>query len=134
MGTIRPHARQDTMYPFHGVQRVPMSDDLSNPPGPASTVHERIKWIRERRGYTSPRKAAAELGLPSESLRKHESGERGKGGMKDHHIRRYARAFKVNSFWLHTGEGSPTAIDVKGITPEELRLIEAFRATRGSTG
>ncbi len=131
-GPVKDKVYQSYSYlrPPYAVQGVPMSSDLLNPPGPSSTVHERIKWIREQRGYASPRKAAAALGLPSETLRKHESGERGKGGMKDHHIRRYADAFKVNSFWLHTGEGSPTAIGSEEITPEEFRIIQAFRATR----
>jgi hypothetical protein len=132
LGTLCPQPRQDTLYPIAKVQSVPMSDDLSNPPGPDSSVHERIKWIRERRGHPSPRAAATTLGLPLETLRKHESGQRGKDGLKDHHIKRYARAFKVNSFWLQTGKGSPTAIDASEITPDELRIIEALRATRGA--
>ena len=130
LGTLCPQRRQDTVYPFRPVHCVTMTDDLTDPPGPSSTVHERLKWIRERRGYTSPRNAATVLALPVETFRKHENGERGKDGLKDHQIKRYSRAFRINAFWLQTGQGSPTAIDPKEITPEEMRLIEAFRATR----
>lgn len=109
-----------------------MSETHPNPPGPMSSVAERLEWARSMRGYKSPREAASALGLVPETYRSHEMGRRGAHGLKDHHVRRYARAFKVNAFWLQTGEGSPTAIDVKEITPEELRLIEAYRATKGA--
>lgn len=99
-------------------------------PGPASTVGDRLKWIRVHRGYTSPRNAATVLGLQLETYRKHESGERGRDGLKDHHVKRYARAFQINTVWLQSGKGSPFNPTMDDLTEEEARVIEALRAAR----
>ena len=98
-------------------------------PGPTSTVAERLKWARIMRGYTSPRNAATVLALPVETYRKHENGERGRHGLKEHHIKRYARAFQVNSVWLATGKQSPTGADLV-LTPEEIQLIRLMREAK----
>lgn len=99
-------------------------------PGIGSTVADRLKWAREHRGYSSPRNAATVLSLQTETYRKHESGERGAAGLKDHHVRRYARAFKVSEIWLQSGKGSPFSLAMQELTPEEQRVIEALRASR----
>jgi hypothetical protein len=101
-------------------------------PGQSSTIAERLKWIREHRGYTSPRNAATVLSLQVETYRKHENGERGAHGLKDHHVKRYARAFQVNSTWLQSGKGSPFSATMDELSAEELRVIEALRAARGA--
>ena len=98
-------------------------------PGPNSSVAERLIWARKMRGYTSPRNAATVLGLPLESYRKHESGERGAGGLKEHHVKRYARAFQVNSIWLATGKQNPTGSDLV-LSPEEAELIRLMRQAK----
>lgn len=101
-------------------------------PGPDSTIAERLKWARAMRGYTSDRNAATVLGLVLSTYRKHESGERGDGGLKDHHVKRYAKAFKINDDWLRSGKGHPTEVNALTLTPEERRMIEAYRAAKGA--
>lgn len=122
---------QAALYPDGGVQSRPMTVNQEWP-GPASSVADRLKWIREHRGYTSPRNAATVLSLQVETYRKHENGERGVHGLKDHHVRRYARAFQVNPVWLQTGKGSPFTSAMDELTPEEMRVIMALRAARGA--
>lgn len=82
------------------------------------------------RKFTSDRSAAENLGLVLSTYRKHESGERGAGGLKDHHLKRYAKAFRVSQTWLATGDGHPTAPSIGELTEEEARVIEALRAAK----
>lgn len=117
------------MYPSVGVHIRPMSEN-QNWPGPTSSIAERLKWIRQHRGYTSPRNAATVLSIQLETYRKHESGERGKDGLKDHHIKRYARVFQVNPIWLQSGKGSPFTATMDELSEEEARVIEALRAAK----
>lgn len=105
-----------------------MSPDTA--PGPNSTVAERLKWARMYRGFSSDREAATRCNLVLSTYRKHESGERGAHGLKDHHIRRYARAFNVSKVWLQTGAGHPTAPSVGDLDEEEAQLIEALREAK----
>lgn len=107
-----------------------MTDPTRPAPGKGSTLAERLRWAREMRGYTSDRNAATVLGLVLSTYRKHESGERGAGGLKEHHLKRYARAFKVSQDWLTTGSGHPTAPTVGELSEEEARVIEALRAAK----
>lgn len=104
-----------------------MAETTPPAPGKGSTIAERLRWARTMRGYTSDRNAATVLGLVLSTYRKHESGERGEGGLKEHHTRRYARAFNVNQVWLQTGTGHPTAPSVGELDEEEARVIEALR-------
>lgn len=103
---------------------------MTDAPGPRSTVAERLKWARMRAGFVSDRQAATERNLVLSTYRKHESGERGAGGLKDHHIARYARAFSVSSVWLSTGHGNPLAPSISELSEEEARVIEALRAAK----
>jgi len=82
------------------------------------------------RGYSSDRRAADELALVLSTYRKHESGERGEGGLKEHHLKRYSRAFQVSQTWLATGDGHPTRPVISDLTEEEARVIEALRAAK----
>lgn len=109
-----------------------MKDSTRPAPGKGSTIAERLRWAREMRGYTSDRNAATVLGLVPATYRKHESGERGSGGLKEHHLKRYARVFQISQTWLATGDGHPTAPSIGDLTEEEARVIEALRAARRS--
>jgi hypothetical protein len=104
-----------------------MADTIPPAPGKGSTIAERLRWARVMRGYTSDRNAATVLSLVLSTYRKHESGERGEGGLKEHHIRRYARAFNISQVWLQTGTGHPTAPAIGELDEEEARVIEALR-------
>lgn len=101
-----------------------------NAPGPGSTVAQRLRWARLRAGFTSDREAAKARNLVVATYRKHESGERGAHGLKDHHVKRYARAFGVSSVWLATGHGNPLAPVIDDLSDEERRVIEALRAAK----
>ena len=99
-------------------------------PGLGSSIADRLQWARKHlRGYSSDRAAANELRFVLSTYRKHESGERGADGMKQHHIDRYAKAFKVNPVWLQTGQGSWQRVaTMNDLTDEERRMIMAYRA------
>jgi hypothetical protein len=107
---------------------------MSEPaPGLGSTLAQRLKWARIMRGYTSDRNAATVLRFVLSTYRKHESGERGDGGLKDHHIKRYAKAFKINPVWLQTGQGSwQPSLTLEELSDEERRMIEAYRAAKSA--
>lgn len=109
-----------------------MTETTRSAPGKGSTVAERLRWAREMRGYKSDRNAATVLGLVLATYRKHESGERGAGGLKEHHLKRYARAFQISQTWLATGDGHPTAPSIGELSEEEARVIEALRAAKRS--
>ena len=106
-----------------------MTDDA---PGPGSTVAQRLKWARAMRGYSSDRNAATVLGFVLSTYRKHESGERGDGGLKEHHVKRYARAFQVNATWLATGKLPAVGIASDELSAEEQRMIAAYRAAKSA--
>lgn len=72
-------------------------------------IDERLKFARERRGYTSAAEAARALGVPYGTYSGHESGLR---GIKRKDVKRYAEFFRVPVAWLETGEGSPAALSV----------------------
>lgn len=130
LATLRGQDRQP-----HNVAKLAATVrgmDIDSAPGPNSTVAQRLKWARTYRGFTSDRDAATRCNLVLSTYRKHESGERGAHGLKDHHIRRYARAFNVSKVWLQTGTGHPTAPSVGELDEEEARVIEALRAARAA--
>lgn len=99
-------------------------------PGPKSSFAERLRWAREKRGYGSMREAATKLRWVYETYQKHEKGERGAAGVKDHFVNRYADGYKINRYWLQTGRGSPYKISIAELSDEEVRMIEAYRAAR----
>lgn len=105
-----------------------METTIPPAPGKGSTIAQRLRWAREMREHKSDRAAANELGFVLSTYRKHESGERGDGGLKEHHLKRYARGFRINWTWLATGEGNPTAPTVDSLTEEESRVVEAMRS------
>lgn len=84
------------------------------------------------RGYTSDRNAATVLGLVLSTYRKHESGERGDGGLKEHHVKRYARAFQVSPIWLATGKLPAIGVTPDELSEEEQRMIAAYRAAKSA--
>lgn len=63
----------------------------------------RLKWARERRGYTSARAFAERHGFNYNTYSQHERGHSGiTRAAKD-----YAKALRVSEAWLLTGEGAP---------------------------
>lgn len=99
-------------------------------PGEGSSIADRLKWARIMRGFSSPRAAATGLNFVFETYKKHETGERGADGMKEHFIKRYARGFRINKTWLQTAVGSPFAVTYEELSPEEQRMIDAYRAAK----
>ena len=64
------------------------------------------------------------------TYRAHENGNRGEGGLKEHHVRRYALGFKINETWLATGKGEAVGKPDLELTDEEIRLIQMLRASK----
>jgi len=81
----------------------------------------RLRWARERAGFTSIRAAALGFGWNENTYKSHEQGIRGSEGLKTKHIERYARAFGVSEAWLATGKGDPLKPD---LTADQLELAE----------
>jgi hypothetical protein len=92
-------------------------------PPDLQTQHGRLRWARERAGYTSIRAAATMLGFNENTYKSHEQGMRQGDGLKTKHVERYARAFKVSEAWLATGKGDPLRPD---LSTEELNLARRF--------
>lgn len=76
-------------------------------PPDLSTVSGRLRWARERAGFTSIRAAAIANGWNENTYKSHEQGIRQAEGLKEKHARKYARAFKVSLAWLSFGIGDP---------------------------
>ena len=72
--------------------------------------NERLKWAREKAGYSSPRVAANAFGWNENTYKSHENGIRGDDDRPPSadHVKKYASRFKVDFVWLYTGRGSPT--------------------------
>lgn len=96
-------------------------------PPDLQTQAGRLRWARERLGYTSIRQAAFAFGWNENTYKSHEQGIRGGEGLKEKHLKKYARAFKVALPWLAHGIGSPDANDTAD-DPAELarRLLKAI--------
>jgi hypothetical protein len=92
-------------------------------PPDLATQHGRLRWARERAGYTSIRSAAIAFGFNENTYKSHEQGIRQAEGLKTKHLERYARAFKVSQAWLATGMGDPARPD---LTTNELELARKF--------
>jgi hypothetical protein len=99
-----------------------MAKSASSPPD-LNTQHGRLRWSRERAGYTSIRAAAFAFGWNENTYKSHEQGIRQAEGLKTKHLERYARAFKVSQAWLATGMGDPMRPD---LTTDELELARRF--------
>lgn len=83
------------------------------------TQHGRLRWAREYARFPSARAAAIAFDWNENTYKSHEGGIRQAEGLKQKHIERYARAFKVSQAWLATGKGDPLRPD---LTTEELEL------------
>lgn len=64
----------------------------------------RLRWAREKAGFSSPFAAAKEHKWGPETYKAHENG---RNGFDNDAGRPYARAFAVDFAWLMTGQGAP---------------------------
>lgn len=67
--------------------------------------YDRLKWARERAGYSEAASFARAHGLNEVTYRSHENGQR---GFKNATAQQYARLLRVSYEWLQTGRGAPT--------------------------
>lgn len=95
-------------------------------PPDLSTQAGRLRWARERAGYTSIRQAAQRYEWNENTYKSHELGIRGAEGIKPRYLEKYARAFQVDLQWLAFGKGAP---DRREEDPEELarQLLQALK-------
>lgn len=68
-----------------------------------SEPNERLQIARRKAGYADATDAARAFGWNENTYRSHENGMR---GLKTDVAERYAKAFRVSSAWLLTGEGN----------------------------
>lgn len=73
-------------------------------PPDLTRIEGRLRWARERAGFTSIRSAARYHNWPENTYKAREQGVR---GLKPEHIEDYAKAFNVSPEWLLTGRGDP---------------------------
>lgn len=105
------------------------ADTLTREPDQADelrTVADRLKWARERAGFSSPRKAANAFGWIQDTYRSHESGARSRRGLPPEVAARYARAFGVSAEWLLTGRvaSKRQVVPVIGFVGSAAQVIE----------
>lgn len=72
--------------------------------------HERLFKARRDAGYADATEAARAKGWNENTYRSHENGVR---GMKPKVAAAYAKAFRVSSGWLLTGDGDPKRLSLK---------------------
>lgn len=70
----------------------------------AMDIHDRLRIARKRAGYPSAAAAARRLSMVVPTYSGHENGSRGITRKK---AATYAAFFKVDLFWLLTGDGEP---------------------------
>lgn len=105
-----------------------MAKYATTPPD-KDTIGGRLRWARERRGYTSARSVAEAFGWNPNTYKSHEQGIRRADSLPTDVARKYARAYGVSVAWLLTGTGDPLKPD---LSTEQLelaqRLLDAMNA------
>lgn len=75
-----------------------------------NTRGDRLRFARERAGYTSGRAAAAALDIPASTYNSHErAGQPGARDFGTEEAQFYAGRYNVDAIWLLTGSGEPPA-------------------------
>lgn len=82
---------------------MPMARNAPEPPD-LTRIEGRLRWAREKAGFTSIRSAANFHHWPENTYKAREQGER---GMKPEVVEEYAKAFSVSLEWMVTGKGDP---------------------------
>lgn len=72
------------------------------------SANDRLRTIREKRGYDSAKAAAEAMGIAVPTYLQHESGLRGSGSVPRKAAERYASFFRVSPEWLLFGAGDAT--------------------------
>lgn len=114
------------MYPMRSTPAVPnawvhsaVMPKVALAPPDLTQQHGRLRWAREKAGYTSIRQAALAFGWNENTYKSHEQGIRQAEGLKTKHLEKYSRAFHVSQAWLATGKGDPVKPD---LSTDELEL------------
>jgi transcriptional regulator with XRE-family HTH domain len=106
-----------------GAAVVPGMDD-----GSGTTLAERLRWARERRGL-SQQELAQRIGLRQSAIGNLESGAR----QRPRDQRKLAEALGVNELWLETGRGPrDRGADTAHLTEDEADLVLAYRILDGT--
>jgi transcriptional regulator with XRE-family HTH domain len=108
---------------------------MSEPLPDLKTLPERLRWARERAGFTSPREAARAFGWNPNTYKSHELGIRGVRGLPETTLKKYGRALRVPWEWLTLGVvASPSQSEeiarmLDYLAPEDRNAVE--RMVRG---
>lgn len=81
---------------------------VASAPPDLNTQAGRLRFAREKAGFTSIRAAALRYEWNENTYKSHEQGIRGSDGIKPRHLQKYARAFGVDLTWLTYGTGTHT--------------------------
>lgn len=111
---------------MRALQFVPMAKTATLPPD-LTTQAGRLRWAREKAGYSSMRQAANRFEWNENTYKSHELGIRGAEGIKPRYLDKYARAFMVDLQWLTYGTGSParTERDPAHLARELLKALDS---------
>lgn len=91
------------------------------------SFQERLRWARLNAGFDSARQAARAHGWNENTYRAHEAGIR---GAPNERTRQYARAYRVDYFWLLEGqERMAMAASVAASGARQLSVVEAPPST-----
>jgi hypothetical protein len=78
-------------------------DDVTKRPPSLLDPDERLRWARERAGFTTATDAAHRYNWNENTYRSHENASR---GISKRAAEKYAKAFKIPVEWLLFGHGS----------------------------
>ncbi len=104
------------------------------------TRGERLKFLREKAGYSSARSAAEAMSVATSTYNAHErAGQPGARDFDERDAAKYARFFDGNMLWLFHGRGSADAhidsmdvADLAGLgDPDEAKTVGSETGRRG---
>lgn len=109
------------------MARMPVMGAMSG--GSTETLGDRLRWARERRGY-SQQDLAERVGVRQSTIGNLESGAR----RRPRDQRKLADALGVNELWLETGRGprDRDVGDTARLSEDETDLVLAYRILDGA--
>jgi len=89
-----------------------------------TTASDRLRMIREQRGYSTAVDAANAMGKKVSTYIQHENGTRGSGGLPKLAAEKYAAFFRVSLDWLVSGKGDAPEVTLDPTDDDLASMIE----------
>lgn len=88
-----------------------------------TTANDRLRLVREQRGYSTAVAAARAMGRNQSTYIQHENGTRGSGSLPKEAAQDYAAFYRVSLDWLMTGKGEEPQPDPEPNVEDLERMI-----------